>query len=58
MVTTLQRPKSGSMNVTAFTKISQKDMYQLIAKGFKADRSVSYIIHQALIEAGYIGKGK
>ena len=46
------------MNVTAFTKISQEDMYQLIAKGFKAVRSVSYIIHQALIEAGYIGKGK
>ena len=46
------------MNITAFTKISQEDMNQLIAKGFKVDRSVSYLIRQALIEAGYIGKGK
>jgi len=58
MATPLQRPKSGSMKVTAFTKITEEDMNQLIERGFKADRSVSYLIRQALIEAGYISKGK
>lgn len=58
MPRTQSRPKAGAMDKTIYARISEQDYSELMQVGNEKDRSVSWLVRQALIDQGYISDGK
>ena len=52
------RPQAGVMNATIFSRTTADEKEMLGRKALEIDRTMSWIIRDALIKAGYLPEGR
>jgi hypothetical protein len=52
------RPQAGVLNTTIFSRTTSDEKKMLGQKALEMDRTMSWIIRDALIKAGYLPEGR
>ena len=52
------RPRAGLMNTTIYSRCSPEDKDFLLDKAQEMDRTLSWIVRDALIQSGYLPTGR
>ena len=52
------RPKAGAMEETIWSKSTKAEKEMLLAKAQEMDRTLSWLVRDALIKSGYLPTGR
>ena len=52
------RPKAGLMNETIYSRSTKAEKEMLLAKALEMDRTLSWLVRDALIKSGYLPEGR
>ena len=52
------RPRAGLMNTTIYSRCSPEEKDILLDKAQQLDRTLSWVVRDALIQSGYLPEGR